>query len=75
MQIAMNMTPKHDVACLAPIAAWDWPTIAGSLHVRGSAVIERVLSLHRATLVHHQDDAVMTASIHFSSTRTDEATA
>lgn len=41
----------------------------------GLAVIERVLSLHRATLVHHQDDAGMTASIHFSSTRTDEATA
>ncbi|KKB75863.1 hypothetical protein VW35_19065 [Devosia soli] len=39
----------------------------------GLAVVERVLSLHGARLVHRQDETGMTASIHFSNTGAEEA--
>lgn len=65
MQIAMNMAPEHDAAGLTRIAAWDWPIIADSLHARGNAVIERVLTPQacRALAQSYANDALFRSRI------------
>lgn len=49
MNLSMNRLPEHELAMPstaidAQIAAFDWQAIADSLHMRGSAIIERVLT-------------------------------